>query len=1027
MASTGQSLTQQHTENARRVLDTIPTLAWSARADGSAVFFNQRWLDYTGLSTEQARDWGWVVALHPDESNRLLEFWRSVIASGEQGEIEGQLRRFDGTYRWFLFRATPSVDSNGRAIEWFGTNTDIDDRKRAECLLDGQNRVLEMTAKGNPLDSILDTLCQVVEEAASGCCCSVMLIDPTDTKMQQIVAPNIPSSYNDRFVGKPVDREGSPCTKAAHRRTQVIVPDITLDEQWDVYGWRSIALEHGLRACWSTPIAASDGRVLGTFGIYWREPSTPTERHQRIIEQVTHLAAVVIERKRAEEALRESEQSLRLMIDGIPGLVFTATAEGEIEFVNQRILDYTGRKLDDLKRWQVTDLVHPDDLPKLIEELRRSIETGQSQSVEHRVRGADGTYRWFDVHRLPERNKEARIVRWYLLLTDIHERKRAEDALRSREQSLQLMVDSIPGFVVTLSPKGEVEVLNRQTLEYFGKTIEELKNWATSDAVHPDDLPHVIESWRHSVETGEHYVMELRQRRADGVYRWFQSRALPTRDAQGRINGWYMLLTDIDDRKRAEEALRSREQKLRLMVDSIPGFIATMTADGQVEVVNRQSLEYFGKTIDELKKWSSADVIHPDDLQGVMNAFERGIGAGQTLEYETRARRADGVYRWHHARWHPQRDKAGRIVRWYGLVTDIDERKRAEHALEKAYAEIRRLTDRLRDENVLLRQQIDQVFMFDEIVGSSLALKSVLASIVQVASTDSTVLISGETGTGKELLAHAIHKRSQRAGRAFVSVNCASIPASLVASELFGHEKGAFTGAVQRRQGRFELAHGGTIFLDEIGDLPAETQLALLRVLQERTFERVGGNRVIPTDVRIIAATNRDLTTAIDSGAFRADLFYRLNVFPIQVPPLRERKEDIPILIDYFVKRYADKAGKRITKIDKSTLELCESYSWPGNIRELQNIVERSVILCNGDIFRIEQAWLTTQNASLRRRRESLTETLQDYEKGIIEAALTESNGKVAGPDGAAAKLGIPRSTLDARIKQLGIKRHTIR
>jgi formate hydrogenlyase transcriptional activator len=528
------------------------------------------------------------------------------------------------------------------------------------------------------------------------------------------------------------------------------------------------------------------------------------------------------------------------------------------------------------------------------------------------------------------------------------------------------MVDSIPGFVVYLNAQGEVEVLNRQTLEYFGRTIEELKKWETSDAVHPDDLPRVREAWQYAVKTGEPYAMEFRQRRADGAYRWFQSRALPTRDAEDRVAGWHMLLTDIDDRKCAEEALRSREQSLRLMVDSIPGFIATMTAAGELEVANRQSLDYFGKTIDELKRWATSDVIHPDDLRSVIKAMEHGIAAGQPFDYETRARRADGVYRWHQGRCQPQRDDAGRVVRWYILVTDIDERKRAENALEKAYAEIRRLSERLRDENVLLRQQIDQVFTFEEIVGSSAALRNVLASIVQVAPTDATVLISGETGTGKELIARAIHKRSPRSGRPFVSVNCASIPPSLIASELFGHEKGAFTGAVQRRQGRFELANSGTIFLDEVGELPQETQIALLRVIQERTFERVGGSRVISTDVRIIAATNRDLTAAVDVGAFRADLFYRLNVFPIHVPPLKDRKDDIPLLIDYLVKRYADKAGKRISKIDKHTLELCSSYDWPGNIRELQNIVERSVILCNGDTFRVEQAWLTVDGANLR-------------------------------------------------------------
>ena len=330
----------------------------------------------------------------------------------------------------------------------------------------------------------------------------------------------------------------------------------------------------------------------------------------------------------------------------------------------------------------------------------------------------------------------------------------------------------------------------------------------------------------------------------------------------------------------------------------------------------------------------------------------------------------------------------------------------------------------MRNENLALREQIDQAFMFEEIVGASPALQTVLSSIVKVAPTDSTVLITGETGTGKELIARAIHKHSQRSGQAFISVNCASIPSSLIASELFGHEKGAFTGAVQRRQGRFELAHSGTIFLDEVGDLPAETQIALLRVLQERQFERVGGNRIIPTDVRVIAATNRDLTEAIAAGTFRADLFYRLNVFPIEVPPLRKRKEDIPMLVEYFVKRYAEKMGKQIRKIDRNTLKQCQLYSWPGNIRELQNIVERSVILSSGDTFWIEKAWLASQEAARQELSGPLPDTLQNQERRIIETALAESKGKVAGPEGAAAKLGIPRSTLDTKIKQLGIKKH---
>lgn len=327
-----------------------------------------------------------------------------------------------------------------------------------------------------------------------------------------------------------------------------------------------------------------------------------------------------------------------------------------------------------------------------------------------------------------------------------------------------------------------------------------------------------------------------------------------------------------------------------------------------------------------------------------------------------------------------------------------------------------------RNENVALRGQIDQAFMFEEIVGSSTALRRVLSSVLKVAPTDSTVLITGETGTGKELFARAIHKRSHRSNRTFVTVNCGSIPSSLIASELFGHEKGAFTGALQQRQGRFELAHGGTIFLDEIGELPAEIQVTLLRVLQERQFERVGGNRLITADVRIIAATNRDLSAAVAAGTFRSDLFYRLNVFPIEIPSLKNRKEDIPILVEYFARRFSEKMGKHIRKIDRKKLDLCQRYDWPGNIRELQNIVERAVILSEEDYLSIEESWLLLEKQSGSGWSGSLREVLLDQERKIIVAALVESRGKIAGQNGAAARLGVPSSTLDTKIKQFRIE-----
>jgi formate hydrogenlyase transcriptional activator len=305
----------------------------------------------------------------------------------------------------------------------------------------------------------------------------------------------------------------------------------------------------------------------------------------------------------------------------------------------------------------------------------------------------------------------------------------------------------------------------------------------------------------------------------------------------------------------------------------------------------------------------------------------------------------------------------------------------------------------------------------------------VLTQVAKVAPTDSTILISGETGTGKELIARAIHRRSNRAARAFIAVNCAAIPQALIASELFGHEKGAFTGAMQRRAGRFEAADGGTIFLDEVGELPMETQIALLRVLQERQFERIGSTEPIKADVRVIAATNKDLEGAVSAGSFRQDLFYRLNVFPILVPPLREREGDIPLLVEYLIDRYGKKAGKKFTCIAKSTLELFQAYHWPGNIRELQNVIERAVILCDGEIFAVDETWLKVQPPSVSQSHPAvpLSASLADRERDLIEAALAETGGQVSGKSGAAAKLGIPRQTLESKISHLGIDKNRFR
>jgi DNA-binding NtrC family response regulator len=406
--------------------------------------------------------------------------------------------------------------------------------------------------------------------------------------------------------------------------------------------------------------------------------------------------------------------------------------------------------------------------------------------------------------------------------------------------------------------------------------------------------------------------------------------------------------------------------------------------------------------------------VHPEDLHFVRQVTDGVSQHGGDVDLEHRLLMPDGSVKTIRVLGHTC-ERVGEST-FLGAVTDIS-------AMRNAFEEIRILRDQLYKENLALREEIDITRMFEEIVGSSPALQAVLSQVAKVAPTDSTVLITGETGTGKELVARAIHKRSQRSSRAFVSVNCAAIPRDLIASELFGHEKGAFTGATQRRLGRFESAEGGTIFLDEAGELPAETQVTLLRVLQEREFQRVGGNVSLRTDVRVVAATNRKLQTAIADGVFREDLFYRLNVFPIEVPPLRQRKEDIPLLVQYFVDRYASKAGKRITGINKKSLELLESYTWPGNIRELQNVIERSVIVCDTENLSVDESWLRQRELSADSSAQPLAEKIASQERELIEAALAASNGKVSGPSGAAAKLGIPQSTLDSKIKSLRINK----
>ena len=717
-------------------------------------------------------------------------------------------------------------------------------------------------------------------------------------------------------------------------------------------------------------------------------------------------------RKQAEENLRRSEAYL---VEG-QKLSHTGSwafdlARDRYVYASEECLRIFGLEPEEAlpTREEVFRRIHPDDSERVNQNFEMTVREKVDTSDEFRIVRADGAVTNVQVTRHPVLNNAREVVKLFGTAVDITERKRAEEELRESETRFRTFVDHAGDalFVYDLEQRTVVDV-NREACESLGYTRQEIID-NTPLAFHPDSYQADMESVAERAARGETVSDTHWHRRKDGTV--FPVEVRTSRVLYGGRQFLLMVARDISDRLRAEEAVRQSEKQLREVVESIPAIAWTNSPDGSMEFVNKRWQEYTGMAPEKAVGFGWKEAFHVKDLDRYGDKRLASLRSGEPIEDEVRIRAGGtGEYRWFIYRAVPLRDEQGNIIRWYGTATDIQDRKRAE--------------ERVQVENIVLREEIDKASMFEEVVGASPALQTVLSAVSKVAPTDSTVLLTGQTGTGKELIARAIHKKSERRARAFISVNCAAIPQSLIASELFGHEKGAFTGALQRHLGKFELAEGGTIFLDETGELPMETQVALLRVLQEREIQRVGGTQSIRVNVRILAATNRDLQKAIAAGTFREDLFYRLNVFPIHVPPLRDRKEDIPMLVEYFIDRFARKAGKDIRSIDKQSLELLESYSWPGNIRELQNVVERSVVLCDTDTLRIDSSWLSVGDSAPPGRAGSLASKIQEQERDFIERALAEAQGKVSGPLGAAAKLGISPSALEYKIRLLKINKH---
>jgi len=961
MAPNGDgAVRRDQTSDLQLLVHSAPSLIHTGRPDGYLDFFNQTWLRYVGRSLEDLQGWKWTAFIHPEDVEGIVERWRASLASGEPFLHEARVLRADYEYRWMLHHKVAMRDGSGHIVRWYGSSIDIEARKRAEEQLRRSSQELQRSefylAEGQRLAHM-----------------GSWAFDPAGFDYWSPELFRIHGLDPDRKP--PTVQEYLDCVHPQDRE--------------------SVAnLIKGLSAK-ASPFDATK-RVVRPNGEvrYIRCVGVPVAANQNLKKYVGS-AIDVTEQELATQQLRTREAYLaeaqRLSHTGSFGW---KPDSGEIVWSDEtyRIFEFDRGEKPTLN--MVFQSIHPQD-----RELAQQVIEGISRSTdfehEYRLVMPSGTIKHIHVraHALPDSSGNIEIIG---AVTDITGRKTAEDKIR------RVVEAGILGIFIA-NVEGEIVEANQAFLQMLQYDREDLVSgrlrWTD---LSPDEGRERDErALTEALATGAIQPYEKEYLRKDG------SRVPVLLGAalfEGRSDGVGFVL-DLSEQKRAEEKIREQEMEFQQILDFAPQLVSVYGPNRERLYANRVMLDYLDFSLEEWRRrFKFGEALHPDDWERAIDHFDRAVSSRAGFEVELRLGRGEGNYRWFLTRCNPVCDDKGQVKRWYVALTDIDERKRAE--------------EKLQQENVALREEIDKASMFEEIVGTSKPLKTVLSRIAKVAPTASTVLIAGETGTGKELIARAVHKRSQRSGGPFISVNCAALPPTLVLSELFGHEKGAFTGATQRRFGRFEMADRGTIFLDEVGELLPDTQAALLRVLQEREFERVGGGgQPIQINVRVIAATNRDLNAAVANGAFRQDLLYRLNVFPIDVPPLRERKDDILMLVEYFVQRYANRTGRNIRSIDQKTLDLLQSYDWPGNIRELQNVIERSIILSSADVFSVDESWLSVRTSP----QSSACKVEARGEREIIEAALAETRGRVSGPSGAAAKLRIPPSTLEDRIKALKI------
>ncbi|HEY6248785.1 MAG TPA: sigma 54-interacting transcriptional regulator [Candidatus Angelobacter sp.] len=777
----------------------------------------------------------------------------------------------------------------------------------------------------------------------------------------------------------------------------------------------------------------------------------------------------ITEKKQAEAALRRSEDQLRLTIEAIPQQIWSGPADGSNDFANKRLLSYMGLSLKELQGEGWEEMLHPDDRQRVLQAWHESVVHGTPYKQEERHRGADGKYRWFLNRAVPLRDSEGRIVRWFGTNTDIELRKRAEHDVRESEQRWRAAFDNSTVGIALLDETGHFLAANSAYEDMVGRTSSELRSLTCNDLTYTEQDCTATNVLMGELLAGkrDRFELEKRYRHKDGGLIWVRTSGALVPQADGSPRFLVFVVEDITERKRLHDQLERERDRLRLLLNLSHQFISKLEF--------RDFLDATLTGLRQLAGWEWSMIFLPDSsgerlrvyvTRGIKTPMEEGATIPIEGSLQGRVYRSGqyemfltenlpaicGAYaktQWMQDMVRTEGLKSGcvlplvhegHVLGVVFLATRALPDSTTYHlsffqeltaliaaALSNAlrYEQVNASRERLATEKKTIENQIWSEFNYEEIIGASAGLKNVLREVETVGPTESTVLILGETGTGKELIARAIHNRSARHDQSFIKVDCSTIPGALMESELYGYEKGAFTGAVGQKIGRLEIADKGTLFLDEVGDVPLDLQSKLLRVLQDQAFERVGSNRTRQLDVRIVAATNRDLARMVEAGEFRSDLYYRLKVFPIPIPPLSERPEDIPLLVRHYVTRYARRMKKRISTIPREAMEVFTRYPWPGNVRELQHFMERAVILSPGEELHAPLAELKQiiQKGQITSRKPSEARTLEEIERDSILQALRESHWVVGGPEGAAARLGLKRTTLASRMEKLGISR----